>query len=460
MRTWKSKETDRNDAFDSDAARDDWNRYGAHHAPAAGTAPNDAMGRPITHAGRREDPRDDIYLEYRREKCAGASEPQGSRRSRRFVANVAGASVVALLGVVGLGVGLATAPPGPSPSASPTSTAVASAQASAQASAEASGSGPPSRTSQASHVGVLIDLPLGISTPNRDQQPDDGRMMFLTGPKGGVAIDPGTGSVTTVYGGSAFAGGMRRTIVEGGLWLSSWPSDATFCGPSCWGRAATYRLDLGTGNVTNAYPGMYLIGAAPDGVVVATGNVVERLDQGTGNVLATTPWHSASEPRVGCGSLWSYTPGSKTASIDLIAPATGAALGRAELDPGSSYGPTSIEGRCWMMSGSGGASAGSTTLVWLSPSGKSDSILSYPGKSIVTLNGEFWLYAPDGSAGLAQRFEATAGVGYGPIYRLPVRPPNDDPMWLFSAANTLWMIDGTQLVGFDITTGATGSAGG
>jgi hypothetical protein len=108
------------------------------------------------------------------------------------------------------------------------------------------------------------------------------------------------------------------------------------------------------------------------------------------------------------------------------------------------------------MSGAGGASAGNSTLVWIGQDGSIISRFEFPGKSIVTLSGEFWTYSGEG---LMQRFEATSGGNYGPLYQLQVRPPNDDPKWLFSATRTLWMIDGRQLTAFDVTTGATNQRG-
>jgi hypothetical protein len=276
--------------------------------------------------------------------------------------------------------------------------------------------------------------------------------MYLTGPGGGIAMDPGTGAIRTIYGGAAFSKGMRRTAILGGLWVSSWPADATVCGPSCWPLAVTYRIEPSTGNVTNALLATYLVGAASEGIWVATADKLQLLDPTTGALLSTTSWKGSAEPRVGCGYLWSYTPSDKGATLSKIDPRTGVTIGTSILPAGVTYGPTYIEGLCWMMTGSGGASAGSTKLVWLATDGTTQAVLDYPGRSIVTLDREFWLYS---SGGTMQRFEAAAGVSFGVSYLLPAQPADNDPKWLFAAAGTLWMIRGSTLAGFDLPTGTS-----
>jgi len=109
-----------------------------------------------------------------------------------------------------------------------------------------------------------------------------------------------------------------------------------------------------------------------------------------------------------------------------------------------------------MMSGSAGASTGATTLVWLNADGTTQATFDYVRKSIVTLDREFWQYL---GSGQLRRFDATSGAAFGAAYALPVRPPNEDPTWLFSSSGTLWMIDGAQLVAFDVPTGAANAAG-
>jgi hypothetical protein len=344
--------------------------------------------------------------------------------------------------VVGLVASALMPPPPPTPSRAAPGPSGSSASAGAKA--------PP--TTLNAHVGVMINLPMAISIPARDQTPDDGTSMFLTGPGGGFTMDPGTGTVQTVYSGTAFAKDMRRAVILSGLWVSSWPASATTCGPTCWPAADTYRIDPATGGVTKSLPATYLLGAASDGIWVAADGQIERLDASTGEVLSTTPWRGSGEPRIGCGLLWAFTPGDKGAALTELDPESGNVIGQSSLGPGVAYGPAFVEGQCWMMSGSEGASGGSTTLVWLKPNGTTVSQFDYPGKSVVTLDGEFWLYS---TTRVLQRFEATSGVVYGVPYVLPVRPPGDDPKWLFSASRTVWMIDGTKLSGFDVPTGTS-----
>jgi hypothetical protein len=109
-----------------------------------------------------------------------------------------------------------------------------------------------------------------------------------------------------------------------------------------------------------------------------------------------------------------------------------------------------------MMSGAAGASVGATTLVWLNADGTTQATFEYAGKSIVSLDREFWLYSSDAQI---RRIDATSGTTFGAAYALPVRPPNEDPRWLFSASSSLWLIEGNQLVKFDVLTGAASAAG-
>jgi hypothetical protein len=451
----KGDGTDTEVGFGSDVARDDWNRYGGNHVTSASAEPDDAIGRLVPAVSDRDVLRDDLYLEYRREAGSVEEAPESDRNRRRHMANVAGLSA---FGVIGLAVALmvvATSPAVEGPSPSPSRFV---ATVTPQRSGQPVGSPLPTRTTSAAHVGVIIDLPMAISLPDRDQPPDDGSTIYLTGPSGGFSLDPGSGNVKTIYGGPAFVGGMRRTVVASGLWISSWSSDFGSCGPACWPSATTYRLDYETGNVTVTLPGTYLIGATSEGIWVATADHLELLEPGNGVLLGTTPWSITAEPRVGCDKLWFYAPAltkdkTATAKLGQVGPSTGALLSSIDLDANLVYGPTFVESQCWMMTGRGGASAQSTTLAWIGDDGRLDSVRRYSTKSIVTLNREFWAYTPDGRI---QRFEPIAGVGYGPIYQLPVHPDNEDPVWLFSGGRSLWMIDGAQLVGFDIPTGATG----
>ncbi|MFI5258703.1 MAG: hypothetical protein ACHQ01_03715 [Candidatus Limnocylindrales bacterium] len=453
MKSSDSNDTHQDELPTSDVAREDWNRYGLARRVTP-VEQRDALGRPLEPADRADDlgrVGEKLRPDAGRKTEAPRTRPVRPPRSSRFVANAVALSAVGVIGAVLFVVAIVTSAlmpaPSPTPGLSPTPSPPA---------AFASVAALPSETLRPAHVGILINLPMEIAIADRDQPPDDGTLMYLTGPSGGVAVDPGDGKLGTVYGGPAFAKGARRAIIDTGLWVSSWPAATTSCGPSCWPAAATYRLDLASGSITNTLPATYLLGATSDGVWVASGAKLQQLDPSSGEILSTTPWFGVGEPRVGCSSLWSFTPASGGARLTEIDPASGTAIGQSMLDPGVTYGPTFIEGQCWMMSGSGGASAGSTTLQWLNPDGSTQSILRYPGKSIVTLDREFWQYTSDR---MIRRFEAISGFGYGVPYLLPVRPSNDDPKWLFAAAGTLWLVDGKQLAGFDVPTGPSRVSG-
>lgn len=424
-----------------DVAREDWTRYGLSHREQE--LQRDALGRPLEPAEGIRRVKDGL-LPPRRETAKGNSKPPRAPRGSKFTANVAAVSVVGVVGVIVLIFAVVSAGMMPVPSPTPARTPVAL-LSSASPGPSASATIVPGR------VGILINLPMALAITDRDQPPDDGTFVYLVGATGGVALDPGSGKVRTVYGGAAFAKGVRRSVVDGGLWVSSWPTATASCGPSCWPAAATYRIDLVTGSVTNTLAATYLMGAASDGVWVASGGKLQQLDPDSGAVLSTTPWFGPGEPRVGCGSLWSFAPATGGAKLTMIDPASGTVIGQSTLDPGVTYGPTFVEGQCWMMSGSGGASKDSTILTWLNPDGTTQVVGKFQA-SIVTLDHEFWRYTPDGTI---QRFDAALGYGYGVSYSLAAHPRGDDPSALFAASGTLWMIDGLGLVGFQIPTGTS-----
>lgn len=434
----------------SRVARDDWQRYGLSRRGRGGDqGPRDALGRPVERVDRRTEAADELFIHYRRETSQRPTGPAGSRHSPRFVANVTTITAVGALGIALLVFGLATAP-GP-PVVSPAPSRLASQTPNSSDLVAVTPFAP-----KAAHVSLLIDLPVRVSVDERDWPLDDGTYIYLMGSSGGLAIEPSRGTIHTVYGGSAFAGGVRRAVVDDGLWVSSWPASAKSCGPACWAEATTFLVDTVTGKVSKTLAKTYLLGAADDGIWVATGQVIQRLDPSTAVVVSSTPWTGSAEPRIGCGSLWAFTPGTQTSTLAQIDLKSGATLGTSPLDPTVGFGPTFAQGQCWMMSGSAGATAGATTLVWLNADGTTQSTFEYAGESIVSLDREFWLYSSDGQI---RRIDATSGSTFGAAYTLPVLPPNGDPRWLFSASSSLWANEGGQLVKFDVPTGAAAAAG-
>jgi hypothetical protein len=432
----------------SEAARDDWYRYGLSRRGGEDQAPRDALGRPIQDEGRRPAVPDDMFIRYRDET---RQVPSGrARRSPRFIANVATVIIVIAVAVAAVGIALATSPgpvvPSPSPGQLDSPTINPSSFPLVVSSA-----GP-----RAAHVAALIDLPVQVTITDRQRPLDDGgTTLYLTGPKGGVALDPSRGIIRSVLGGAAFAGGVRRAVFDSGLWLSSWPAATRPCGPTCWAQSTTYRLDA-VGAVTKKLTATYLLGAADDGVWVATGKVVELLDPATGAVRSSATWKGTTEPRIGCGALWSFTADAKATTLAQIDPKTGATLGSSVLDPTVTYGPIDVQGRCWMFNGSNGATLASATMTWLNADGTTQATFQYPGLSLVVLDNDFWIYS-NGSQ--MQRLDPTSGVGFGAAYTLPVGPPGGDPQWFFASIGKMWMISGTQLAELDIPTGPGNAAG-
>ena len=149
------------------------------------------------------------------------------------------------------------------------------------------------------HVGVTIQMPLPFFVPDRDSNPDDGTTMYLVGNSGGFPVDVARGIDGTVWGGAAFPTGLRKSVFDQGLWASPWPggyasrpsgfasrpsgyasrpSGYASCGPDSWGKATTYRIDPATGAVTLTLKNTYLVGAAFEGVYVASQGRVLTVD--------------------------------------------------------------------------------------------------------------------------------------------------------------------------------------
>jgi hypothetical protein len=216
-------------------------------------------------------------------------------------------------------------------------------------------------------------------------------------------------------------------------------------------NATTYRIDPATGAVTLKLESTYLVGASFEGVYVASQGQVLTVDPSKGTVLSGVPWKVAGEPRLGCGSLWSVQFGSTNTVLNLVDTALGDVTGTSLLAADITFGPFSAEGQCWMMTGQGGASVNSTSVALILPNGSIAGDDQY-GASLVLLDSEFWEFLGDGTI---QRFEVASGIGYGHRFQLAVKPPDNDPKWLFASVGKLWLYTGTDLVGFDILTGAS-----
>jgi hypothetical protein len=385
-----------------------------------------------------------MYLDYRAENAVRRSRSDG--RSSRFVANAIAASALGIGAVVLLIAGLVGSSAAPTP---PPKVTIAPATATPAPSPTTA------KSDRTAEVQAIIDLPVGAYVPDRAQAPDDGAVMFLMGASGGVAVDPQTGAVGTVFGGEAFNAGVRRSVVAAGsLWISSWPNSIKECGPACWAQATTYRLNIGTGKVMKAYPATYLVGLSTDGLWLATAGRLDRLDLQTAALAASTPWAGTTEPRVGCGGLWSLAIQSAAVILTGADPATGDAVGNPIVLPSAAtYGPVAVESGCWMMSGFDGVSAKSASVFQLSGDTGQTLTKEYQ-TSVLILDGEFWTYSP---GGVLQRLEAATGTPYGSSYRLAYPPPGDDAGLLFASVGRLWMLVGEQLVGFNMSTGAANS---
>ena len=430
-----------------DAAQQDWQRYGLSGRRVGEEAPTpDVAVRPIRPEDRHGAVPDDLFVEYRHENGVVKRKAERAPRSRRFMANVAAISAVGTVGVLIAVVAVATSAAMPAATPTPRITSPVLGRPPVTNTGTIAAA-----TSKAAHVGLLVPLPSKFTAIDRGQTLDDGSYLYLTNADGGVSIDTAAGTVKTVFGGAPFATGSKREVVRSGLWVSNWTDSGT-CGPACWANATTYRIDPSTGSVTRSLSATYLIGATSDAVWVAAGRRVERLDPATGAVLSSTPWAGAGEPRYGCNALWSYEVGTSGPAISQIDAQSGSVVGGSSLSPGLTYGPITVAAQCWMMNGQGGAELGGLSLALLKTDGTIQSVVQYPDKAVAIIDGEFWLYMPNG---LIRRFEANSGTAYGTPYVLPIRPADDDPKWFFAAAGALWLIQDNQLAGFDIPTGAS-----
>lgn len=408
---------------------DDWARYGGARPKPSGPEAEELL-------------RDDPFADYRREN--GPSRLEGERGPRRARSNLVGALVaLSAIAVVAGFVSLAapkgtpsqspgrTPPPAPTPTGSPLISL-------------------PRPTLRMAHVAVEIPLPLTVAIPDPAFATASGSNIYLAGNLGAFPVDASAGTVGRVWSGGDFPKGLRRLIYDRGIWISAWPSSFTLCGPPCWDKATTYRVDPVSGAITLTLERTYLIGAQYDGVYVATLGRVETLDPTDGHVLTEVIWKKSGEPRLGCGGVWSVEVGGTT-ELRGINMSTGDQFGGSSLPVSVTYGPISSEGLCWMMSGHGGASAGQTELVLLDGNGRNIGEYNY-SLSMVVLDSEFWTLF--GSQ--VQRFEVLSGAKYGQLYMLPIVPePVGDPSTLFSAVGSLWLYRGQELIGFDVLTGSS-----
>lgn len=421
-------------------SRNDWDRYGLG---SSGVAYQPDRGRPAVR--RRSEPRDDSFLDYRRENVSRGRA--GTGHSSRFTANAIGAVAVGVTLVLLLVVGLVTSGPAPTPTPpiSPTPIAISTPTPAPT----------PAAAQNAAQVESLVDLPFAVGVADRAQPPDNGAVIFLTGGEGGVAVDPQTGAVGTVFGGEAFAVPVRRTIVAtGSLWVSTWPQTFRECGPDCWNQANTYRLNVGTGKVQQAYPATYLVGLGVDGLWLASGDSLQRLDLGSGTLAGVTPWKQSSEPRVGCLGLWSYDIQTGNVILSSIDASTGEAPDKPVVLPGTAtYGPVAVGSACWMMSGYDGATGKAGSIFQIPADGAEPAVTTLQSQ-VLLLDGEFWTYSP---GGVLQRYQPVSDISYGRSYRLSPPPSGDDAGRLFAAMGKLWMVEGQTLVGFNVLLGVENS---
>ena len=381
--------------LDPNDGGDDWARYGGARRRAPGADSEELL-------------RDDPFADYRQEngRRQALDEAASRRRGRSNLlgALVAVAVVAVVAGIVNLAAPHVAPAPSPTRSLRPAPTVAPSALLSITR-----------PTLRMARVAVTIPIPLPVAIPDRAFPSDDGVRMYLAGNSGAVPVDVAGGRVGKVWSGGDFPKALRRVIYDGGVWVSSWPAGYPFCGPPCWDKATTYRVDPDSGAVTFKLEGAYLVGAQFEGVYVASIGRLRTLDPADGHELSSIAWRTPGEPRLGCAGLWSVELGPKT-EIRAVNSITGDQFGSSSLPSSMAYGPLTVETQCWMMSGRDGASAGETHLTMLNPDG------SVVGEqridaSMVILDGEFWRLAGDGSI---QRWEAvSAAMGYGQRYMLP-----------------------------------------
>jgi hypothetical protein len=450
---------DTQDLPDGEEAKDrpaisDWDRYGLARQARSGSG-QQPSNRPAIRRGTES--RDDMYLEYRRENLSRGRS--GGTHGARFRANVLAAAAVAVAAVIVIGAAYVTGGPKPTPTPPPTVAPTSAPRPTATPSEPVT---PSAQDQPGSDVSVarpteLVNLPSNIVAPDRAYSPDDGTIIYLTGPGGGVALDPRTSAVEATFAGPAFETGLPRAVVAGAsLWVSSSPYPAsTPCDRSCWDQSTTYQLDVGTGKAKKELPKTYLVGASAAGIWIATAGKVEQLDPFTGDVVATTPWKGVGEPRVGCDGLWSVAVGSSETVVSRVDQGSGLVLDNLVTLPEITYGPFVAGSECWMMSGTDGVSADANLLVQISGDVITQPI--YSSRIVILLDGAFWGYLP---GGLLQQYDPAADRGSGPLYAL-MAGGADDPSHIFASLGSIWTIDAVdgQLIGYGIPTRGVASGG-
>ena len=424
---------------------DDWARYGISrrtYEPAAGGSA-DATSKGALRDG--DDPFSDYRSEGERARAAQKKRRRGFLSGRRSKANILGTAVA--VGVIGASGLLFTVtafeqtPPAPPPTAAiPSYTATLSSVA-------------PIHTASSVFV---VQLPFSAVIPSRDGASDDGTHVFAVGNGGLAVIDKATGRFVNNFGGGNFPSRVRKWTVDNGIWLSDWLSTDPYCGPDCWSTATTYRVDTVTGATTLKLDKTFLIGASPDGILVAQNGQISVIDPVTSSIGRWAPWKTSGEPRYGCASLWSIDLATSTsgegglmASLSIVDMNTGDFSKPVTLNAAIVSGPIAAEGQCWTMGGQNAASNAPVGVVWLNPDGTIFDTRVF-AHAVAVIDSEFWVYVD----GTVQRLDPSSGVPYGGRYQLPIRPSGGDVSGLFSAADRLCLADGDRLAKFDIMTGA------
>jgi hypothetical protein len=410
----------------------DWDRYGL----ARPTAGKSALPSNKPSARRAVEPRDDMYLEYRRENL---SRGRAAARSARSRANSLAVASVGLAAILVVGAAWATSGPGPTRSPTPTPA--------------------PSRTPTpeptvapvvlTAYETTVVNVGLSAAVPDRATRPDDGTTMYLFGPDGGVAIVTFIGATGTQFEGEPFATGLpiRSVVDDGNVWISTSPNPGAPCGPSCWDQSTTYRLNIGTGKVQQAYPKTYLVGFTDIGLFLATAGKVEVVDPATGKPLRTIVWPAGGEPRLGCDRLWDVAFDRLATTLTVI-DANGVAGLKSSAPPSTTYGPVAVDGDCRMLSGQGGFAAvpATVTQIVVGQAGKSTVVQH----DLILLDGHLWANLAHGRI---QRYDAATDQLVGPVYELAGAGPYN-PAQLFASMGSVWLLDPArgQLIGFAVPT--------
>ncbi len=235
---------------------------------------------------------------------------------------------------------------------------------------------------------------------------------------------------------------------DGALWTLS-PVDV-IPGPD---RITISRVDLLTGAVRAVGSRPYgSAGAAGLGALWLIIDHLEKIDPKTLEVRATFS-ALGTVIQVACGALWAWQDvGPGLVTLDQLDPETGQVMMKLGMgDDAQSGGLHEADGSCWTQS------AGMLLRIQRG-SGMVARVPAGTYGRVQVAGDTFWTWDSDGTI---QQLDPATGKNVGPVCQVPGEDtftnPKGGPDWrLLSAGGSLWLLNGAEVVRFDISTRVAG----